>query len=113
MSEPDKLLPATYHALAISLGTTIPDAAHANGMEAIRRFLIGEITRLLDRNPSYLMHVLYRVDVDERKVKRVFAESSAAELPGDLADLLIERQLVKQAIRERYRQAGHQTLSNE
>lgn len=64
-------------------------------LDDVRRFLIPRITDLLDRNRPLLMHILYRVDVAERDVKHVFAESPTDAIPADLADLLIERQLQK------------------
>ncbi len=53
-----------------------------------------------------LMHILYRVDVAERDVKRVFAESAPTDIPPRLADLLIERQLLKLKIRRKSREKG-------
>ena len=85
-----------------------PEAALAQAdrltLEDVRRFLIPKITALLDRNPEMLMHILYRVDVAERDVKRVFGESPPKDIPAHLADLLIERQLLKLKIRRAYRE---------
>ena len=75
-------------------------------LDDVRDFLIPKITVLLDRNPGLLMHLLYRVDVAERDVKRVFAESMPQDIPPHLADLLIERQLLKLKIRRTYREKG-------
>ena len=87
-----------------------PEAALAQGhrltLEDVRRFLIPKITTLLDRNPEMLMHILYRVDVAERDVKQVFGASSPKDIPTHLADLLIERQLLKLKIRRAYREKG-------
>ncbi len=75
-------------------------------LDDVRAFLIEKIIQLLDRNPDMLMHILYRVDVAERNVKRVFAESAPTDIPPHLADLLIERQLLKLRIRRKYREKG-------
>ena len=75
-------------------------------LDDVRAFLIEKIIQLLDRNPDLLMHILYRVDVAERDVKRVFAESAPKDIPPQLADLLIERQLLKLKIRRQYREKG-------
>ena len=75
-------------------------------LEDVRRFLIPKIASLLDRNPEMLMHILYRIDVAERDVKQVFGESPPKDIPAHLADLLIERQLLKLKIRRTYREKG-------
>ena len=94
-------------AFAHSFGVA-PDAAleqvDTPTLDDVRAFLIPKITALLDRNPGLLMHILYRVDVAERDVKRVFAESAPNDVPPHLADLLIERQLLKLKIRRTYRE---------
>ena len=74
---------------------------------AVRRFLIERIERLLDGNLALLMSLLYRVDVRERDVQRVLAESPPDRLPADLTDLIIERLLEKIRLRRRYRERGH------
>lgn len=102
----DELLPDTLEALSQALaasGSALPARPEPLTLEAVRAFLIERIAALLDGNPALLMHVLYRVDVAEREVRRVFAERSPADVPGDLADLLIERQLQKLRTRRRYR----------
>lgn len=92
-------------ALTRSLGVE-PDAALERAdrltLDDVRRFVAEHVARLLDRNPSLLMHVLYRVDVAERDVQRVFDESGADEIAPRLADLLVERQLQKLRTRRAY-----------
>lgn len=108
--DPDNdLTKETLQAFANSFGVTpeaVPALAGGPTLEDVRRFLIPKITALLDRNPEMLMHILYRIDVAERDVKWVFAESSPQNIPTHLADLLIERQLLKLKIRRQYREQG-------
>ena len=105
MPDEQDLTRETLQAFAATFGVE-PDEALAETdrltLDDVRRFLIPRITHLLDRNPSLLMHILYRVDVDERGVKQVFAESHPEVIPADLADLLIERQLQKLRLRRDY-----------
>lgn len=109
MEPDDDLTKEALQAFANAFGPA-PEAplAQAGGptLEDVRRFLIPKITALLDRNPEMLMHILYRIDVAERDVKRVFAESAPKDIPPHLADLLIERQLLKLKIRRQYREKG-------
>lgn len=107
--EDERLTSEAASALAQSF-----DPAHSFGLEPVdalsledvRRFLVQHVTRLLDRNRALLMHILYRVDVAERDVTRAFATCTPEELPGRLADLLIERQLQKLRTRRTYRDSG-------
>ena len=109
MEPNDDLTKEALQAFETSFGVA-PDASltqtAAPTLEDVRRFLIPKITALLDRNPEWLMHILYRIDVAERDVKRVFAESAPKDIPAHLADLLIERQLLKLKIRREYREKG-------
>ena len=89
--------------VAETLSVTVPDADGAPDWAAVRQYVTDEVAVLLDRNPAMLMHILYRVDVAEPKVKQVFAESPPTALATDLADLLIARQLEKVRLRRRYR----------
>jgi hypothetical protein len=74
----------------------------ALSLEELRRYVAENVSRLLDRNPSMLMSILYRVDVSERDVKHAFSETDPNQLPLVLADLLIERQIFKMKIRQAY-----------
>ncbi len=98
-------LQAFWHSFGVAPEAAL-EQADTLTLDDVRHFLIPKITTLLDRNPALLMHILYRVDVAERNVKRVFAESAPTDIPPHLADLLIERQLLKLRIRRQYREKG-------
>ena len=68
----------------------------------IRGILIARIAALLSRDPERLMHILYRVDTEERKVQQIFRDLPPAEMAAALADLIIDRQLAKAETRARY-----------
>ena len=105
MPEAD-LWPETLDALARQFGAAPPpDSLQAPlTLDDVRRFLVPRITRLLDRNPSLLLSLLYRIDVAERDVKRALAQTQPGALPGALADLIIARQLQKVRTRRAYRE---------
>ncbi len=50
-----------------------------------------------------LLSILYRIDVHENNVKRVFDEYRPDEIPSMLAELMIQRQLQKARTRIAYR----------
>ncbi|MDX1546093.1 MAG: hypothetical protein R3247_03850 [Rhodothermales bacterium] len=104
MPDAAALLPDAARALAEAFGGPAP-AAQAT-LADVRRYVEAHVARLLDANPALLMHVLYRVDVAERDVRRVFDEAPPGEIARRLADLLVARQLVKLETRRRYPPPG-------
>lgn len=66
-----------------------------------RTQLVAVINNLLHNDFSKLLQILYRIDVDENKLKRALFESTlpAAET---IADLIIERMLQKIHFRKMY-----------
>jgi hypothetical protein len=89
--------------LADAFGAEVPDAPLT--LDEVHRYVETQVRTLLDRHPERLMHVLYRVDVDERAVLRAMRTSPPGALARDLADLLLKRQLQKLETRRRYRSA--------
>lgn len=79
-------------------------------MEEVRHFLVQRISHLLESDINRLMSALYRIDVYEQKVKDAFSTSTPHQLPEILADLVIERQIQKIHIRQRYSK-GHTSSS--
>jgi hypothetical protein len=77
-------------------------------MEEFRNYLIGKLTYLLDNKFDLFLNVLYRIDVDEDKVKELFAPDNRDFIPGSLADLIIQRQLQKIIWRERYKNESNE-----
>lgn len=103
MQDPS-LSPETVEALSRHFDETgaLPVRHERRTLEDVRRFLVERIAPLLDRNPSLLMSILYRVDVAERDVQRVLQEAPPGAIPFELADLLIARQLQKVRTRRAY-----------
>ncbi len=102
-------VPATYRMLAAHYGneTEGADMTGRITLEEVRRFVAEHVARLLDRNPELLMSILYRIDVAEEEVRSVLARARREDIPQQLADLIVERQLEKAAMRRRYRSALH------
>ncbi|WP_299704052.1 hypothetical protein [uncultured Pontibacter sp.] len=70
--------------------------------------LIHQVARmvqyLLRHNLNQLLHILYRIDVEERKVKQAMLAASEEEVAENIARLIVERELLKAQIRFRYSQ---------
>lgn len=74
-----------------------------NVLAAIRAALTLEIIRLLNSQPDKLMAILYRIDVSEEKVNAIFNEALPIDVPEELANSIIERQLEKAHTRALWR----------
>lgn len=68
-------------------------------LEKLRNWLAQQIVVLLDRDFQQFLNLLYRVDVNENKVKQAFAGDNPIY---ELAGLIIERELLKVETRKRY-----------
>jgi hypothetical protein len=80
--------------------------------EELRNLLKEEINHLIQNDFQKLVSVLYRIDVNERKLKYLLQENVGEDAAVIIADLIIERQLQK--IKSR-RQFGRRddTISDE
>jgi hypothetical protein len=105
MDVPNDRLESTEAAAALvrAFAPDAPAGPEIQSLEQVRAFLVTKIRRLLDRNVAMLMSILYRVDVAEADVMRVLAEAAPDDVAVELADLMIERQLLKVRIRRQYR----------
>ncbi|ULQ51860.1 hypothetical protein [Flavihumibacter fluvii] len=72
--------------------------------EALRKRLAGKVTELINHDFPELVRILYRVDVNENKLKFLLKEKVGEDAAYIIADLLIERQLQKVATRKQFQQ---------
>ena len=70
---------------------------------ALKAALSRVIHYLLDHDMSRLLQALYRIDVAESSVKHILAYAVSDAMAGELADLVIDRQLQKVITRNKYR----------
>lgn len=91
----------TAIAWSLQLLETKPETEHSSFSDQ-RLLLIKAIDTLIHQDFNKLLNILYRIDVDEKKLKYALYESvlPAAET---IADLIIERQQQKIRFREMYR----------
>ena len=64
------------------------------------------IAHLLEKDPEKLIHILYRIDVDETKFT-VALQNSIGNSAKDIALLIYERLLQKAALRKDYDGSGN------
>ncbi len=81
----------------------------ATSAEALRRLLADYINGLINTNFEQLVYILYRVDVDEHRLKKLLAEHPQEDTGLLVADLLLERQVQKIKTREQFKNPGADT----
>jgi hypothetical protein len=78
--------------------------ASEQSFEALRQRLAEKITALINHDFQELVRILYRVDVNEHKLKFLLQEKVGEDAAYIIADLLIERQFQKIASRKQFQQ---------
>jgi hypothetical protein len=72
-------------------------------LEEFKTYLTNRLAFLLDNKYDTLINILYRIDVPEEKLSKLFAEQNREYIPAALADLIIERSLQKVRFRQKYK----------
>ncbi|HEX7358751.1 MAG TPA: hypothetical protein VF270_13645 [Ignavibacteriaceae bacterium] len=73
-------------------------------LEEFRKYLTEKMKEMLDNNYNLLINTLYRIDISENKLAKLFSGKNKESIPEKLADLIIERQIEKIKFRKRYRE---------
>ncbi|WP_439881623.1 hypothetical protein ACSX1A_00400 [Pontibacter sp. MBLB2868] len=74
----------------------------ATNLEALHFKLARVVQHLLISDLSRLLHILYRVDVEERLVKEAMIADDTEIIAERIARLVIKRELQKAEIRQQY-----------
>ena len=74
--------------------------------ESARMQLAALVQELINHDFYALIQFLYRVDVEEGKIKKLLAENAGGDSSLLIADLLLQRTAEKRAAREAFRQRG-------
>ncbi|MCF8354772.1 MAG: hypothetical protein K9H48_09990 [Melioribacteraceae bacterium] len=73
-------------------------------LEEIRSFLRLRVKQMMSGNYQRFLNNLYRIDISESKVSKVFADKTILDKPAAIADLIIERQLQRIKTQRLYRE---------
>ena len=82
------LVPALTASLEITLPDNIP-------LEELKQKLSLHINHLINHDFEKLVSLLYRIDVNENKIRQLLKQEEGENAAGLIADLIIERQLQK------------------
>ncbi len=75
-----------------------------NDLSVIREHLINRVTELISRDYDRFISNLYRIDVNEKKVSEILHAKDRTTIPEKLADLIIERQIMRVKTQMLYRE---------
>jgi hypothetical protein len=95
-------------ALNASLELTLPGNIQ---LEELKQKLSLHINHLINHDFQKLVSLLYRVDVNENKMRHLLKQEQGENAAGLIADLIIERQLQK--IESRKNSAANNSISDE
>jgi len=88
-----------------SLELSLPDKLSA---EELHQRLTDHINHLINHDFEKLVFYLYRIDVNESKMKKLLDQREGENAAGLIADLVIERQLEKIKSRQQFRQRDNE-----
>ncbi len=83
--------------------TAVMHTGDCRNLEEFKIYLTNKIVELMDKNYDLFFKALYRIDIAEEKLQKLFAVGNKDFVPAALADLIIERQLQKVEFRKKYR----------
>ena len=72
-------------------------------MDELRKKIAEYINPLISKNFNKLISILYRLDINESKLKQLLNDNPAGDAGMIIADLIIERQMQKTKSRESFR----------
>ena len=85
--------------LTKELGLEIP----GNDFEQIQRLLSETVNQLILTDLQRLINLLYRIDISEVRLRQLMKENTDQDAGKIIADLIIERQLEKIKMREKFK----------
>ncbi|HEY6062022.1 MAG TPA: hypothetical protein VIV35_00335 [Chitinophagaceae bacterium] len=100
------LIPALNASLEITLPDNIPP-------EELQQKLALHVNHLINHDFEKLVSLLYRIDVNEKKIRQLLGQKEGENAAGLIADLIIERQLQKIKSRQQFRQRDNDIDENE
>lgn len=105
MVSPDKNL------IAAIRGSLDVDLEDGLSMDELKKLLADYINPLISNNFHKLISILYRVDINESKLRKLLTDNPAQDAGMIIAELIIERQLQK--IKTKKENKSNNTISEE
>ena len=100
----------TAVALSNQFGMTSTELLQGNEQErmrALKNILAKRISEMIDHEFHNFVNTLYRMDIDEAKVKQALAKQPFSEALDEVAEMIIQRQIRKIITRKQYSSPTH------
>jgi hypothetical protein len=81
----------------------VTDSLTVDSSEKVKRKLMDLLNELINNDFEALIQLLYRIDVNEKKIRDLLNENDSKDAAPVIAELIIERQLQKIESRKNYR----------
>ena len=75
--------------------------------EALKKLLAKRLAEMIDHEFDNFVNALYRIDIDEAKVKKVLAKQPFSHALEEVAEMIIKRQIQKVITRKQYSSSAH------
>ncbi len=75
-----------------------------NNYDELLNWLTEQVVYLMLNDMEKLLGILYRIDVNEKKVKQAFAQTQPQKIAPLIAELILQRELQKAESRLKYKQ---------
>lgn len=79
-------------------------SADLESLDEFKKYLTDKLKILLDEKFDLLVNILYRIDINERKLSELFSGKNRESIPASLAQMIIDRQLEKIRLRKLYKE---------
>ncbi len=79
------------------------EEADIAALSDIKSILVIRIREMLDKNVEKLLSIVYRIDISQKKIDAIFDNLSKDDIASEIADAVIERQLMKVQTRKLYK----------
>ena len=90
----------------------VTNSLQVNSSEKVKKKLIDLLNELINNDFEALIQLLYRIDVNEKKIRDLLNKNDSKDGASVIADLIIERQLQKIESKKNYR-SKNDNFSNE
>ncbi|MCB9231461.1 MAG: hypothetical protein H6581_07355 [Bacteroidia bacterium] len=86
-------------------GVVLPEnSAEYDQREELIRFLIPRLKYFLEHEFEFLVNTMYRLDVSEAKFHQALAGKDTDQIAGQLAEIVLDREIQRMETRIRYSQ---------
>lgn len=79
-------------------------SADLESLDEFKKYLTDKLKILIDEKFDMLVNILYRIDINEKKLSELFSGKNRESIPASLAQMIIDRQFEKIRLRKLYRE---------